>query len=52
MAAKKKKCNVSLSVKKGEKLSASAGAGLTAKGTSQIQRRLRLQTESPTTIWR
>ena len=35
MAAKKKKCNVSLSVKKGEKLSVSAGAGLTAKGRAK-----------------
>jgi len=37
MATKKKK-NVSLSVKRGEKLPASKGAGLTAKGRSKYNR--------------
>ena len=39
MAAKKKKrCNVSLSVKKGEKKPASQGAGLTAKGRAKYNK--------------
>ena len=38
MARKKKRCNVSLSVGRGEKLPASKGAGLTAKGRDKYNR--------------
>tara|TARA_A100000172_G_scaffold41073_1_gene25062 strand:- start:692 stop:964 length:273 start_codon:yes stop_codon:yes gene_type:complete len=38
MAKKKKRCNVSLSVKRGEKKPASQGAGLTAKGRSKYNK--------------
>ena len=38
MAPKKKKKSVSLSVKRGEKLPASKGAGLTAKGRAKYNR--------------
>ena len=38
MAPKKKKKSVSLSVKRGEKLPASRGAGLTAKGRAKYNR--------------
>ncbi len=38
MAPKKKKKTVSLSVKKGEKLPASRGAGLTAKGRAKYNK--------------
>lgn len=34
----KRKCNVSLSIKKGEKLPASKGAGLTAKGRAKYNK--------------
>lgn len=34
----KRKCNVSLSIKKGEKLPANKGAGLTAKGRAKYNK--------------
>lgn len=47
MAAKKKRCNVSLSVKRGEKKPASKGAGLTAKGRAKYNRKCGSKLKAP-----
>jgi len=45
--AKKKRCNVSLSVKKGEKKPASKGAGLTAKGRAKYNKKCGSKLKAP-----
>jgi hypothetical protein len=47
MAAKKKRCNVSLSVGRGEKKPASQGAGLTAKGRKKYNSACGSKLKSP-----
>lgn len=43
----KKKCSVSLSVKRGEKLPASKGAGLTAKGRAKYNKKCGSKLKAP-----